>query len=144
MRSRWQYLVAALVGLIGALFGGIYGSLVAGFAGDSWWTSQFALSCFQAAAAIGGICVGGAPGMIWLFCLRQKWVLPVLGAATGTLLLPALQSMPLRNDTLGLLYAGVVTLGFMVGLSLWIWARRTASRRPTSMDEENQPDSPGR
>ena len=121
-------MIASVVGLTGAFFGGVYGSLVAGFAGDSWWTSSFALSCFQFAAAFGGVCLGAVPGMLWLLCLRQRWVLPFLCAAVGALLLPAFESMSIGNDSMGLLYAGVVVFGFVVGFTLWIFARRPGKR----------------
>ena len=126
MRINWQYIIASVVGLIGAVLGGIYGSLLAAFAGDSWWSNDFALSSFQYAMAFGGVCVGALPGTIWLLCLRKKLVLPFLCAAVCALLLPAFESMPVGNNLMGLLYAGVVALGFVVGVVLWLIGKRTA------------------
>ena len=128
MKTKWQYIIASVVGLTGAIFGGIYGSLLAAFAGDSWWSNEFALSCFQYAMAIGGVCLGAVPGMIWLLCLRQKWVLPFLCAGVCALLLPAFELMPIGNNSMGLFYAGVVAFGFVIGFALWICARRPAKR----------------
>ena len=125
-KLKWQFFFAAAVSLVGAALGGIFGSFIAAFAGDSWWTSRFALSCFQHAMAIGGGCVGAVPGMIWLFCLGQKWVLPFLFAAAGALLLPIFERMPISNTTLGLSYAGTLVFGFLAGGSLWIFKRRAA------------------
>ena len=126
---KWQYVLACVVSLVGAFFGGLYGGLVAAFAGDSWWNSDFALSCFQYALAVGGVCVGAVPGMVWLLCLRQKWVLPFLCVATCALLLPLFEMRLMGNDSLGLIYAGAVVFGFVVGLLFWIQTRRTAKRR---------------
>jgi len=126
MGIEWQYVVASVVGLAGAVFGGIYGSLVAAFAGDSWWSNEFALSSFQYAVAFGGVCLGAVPGTIWLLCLRKKWVLPFLCTAFCALLLPAFELMSIGNNSMGLLYAGVVALGFVVGVVLWIRSRRPA------------------
>lgn len=126
VKTKWQYIVASVIGLVGAFFGGVFGSLIAAFAGDSWWPSEFALGCFQYAAVIGGVCVGAVPGMIWLLCLRQKWVLPVIGVGTGALLLPVLERMSISNHAMGLLYAGVVALGFVLGFVFWMVVRRRA------------------
>ena len=78
MNRKWQYIVAAVVGLAGAFFGGVWGSILAAFAGDSWWTSDVALKTYQFAIAFGGACLGAVPGTVWLLYLRQKWVLPFL------------------------------------------------------------------
>lgn len=125
---KWQYVLACVVSLVGAFFGGIYGGLVAAFAGDSWWTSDFALSCFQYAAVVGGVCVGAAPGMVWLLCLGQKWVIPFLGVAACALLLPVFEWMQIRNNSLGLLCAGALVFGLAAGLVFWLFTRR--SRKP--------------
>jgi hypothetical protein len=124
MKPKWQFIIASVVGLTGAFFGGVFGSLVAAFAGDSWWNSQSALKIFQFAIAFSGVCLGAVPGAVWLFCLRQKWVLPLFWVAGCGLLLPAFEMAPIRNDSKGLLYAGVVVSGFVVGFSLWVYGRR--------------------
>lgn len=122
--SKWQFFAASIFGLLGAFFGGIYGSLAAAFAGDSWWTSDFALNFYQYALASGGVCLGAVPGAVWLFCLRQRWVLPFLWAAGCALLLPVFEQMPMRNDSMGLLYGGFLISGFVVGIAIWIFGRR--------------------
>ena len=128
MNRKWQYIAASVVGLTGAFFGGIFGSLLAAFAGDSWWTSDVVFKSYQFAIAYGGACVGAVPGAVWLLCLRQKWVLPVLFTAGCALLLPLFESLPMRNESMGMLYAGAVASGFVVGLILWIYLRRSPKR----------------
>jgi hypothetical protein len=130
--SKWQFPAASLVGLTGAFFGGISGSLAAGFAGDAWWTNTFALNVYQYALTFGGVCLGAVPGAVWLLCLRQRCVLPFLWAAGCALLHPALSSMYMNTgssmhisrDTIGLLYGGFVISGFVVGIAIWIFGRR--------------------
>lgn len=122
--SKWQFVAASIVGLTGAVLGGIYGSLAAAFAGDSWWTSDFALDFFQFALAFGGVCLGAAPGAVWLLCLRQRWVLPFLWAAATALLLPALESMTISNESKGLFYGGIVISGLVIGITIWLYGRR--------------------
>lgn len=124
IQGNWQFVAASIVGLTGAVLGGIYGSLAAAFAGDSWWTSEFALNFFQFAIALGGVCLGAVPGAVWLLCLRQRWVLPFLWAAATALLLPALESMTISNESKGLLYGGVVISGLVIGFSIWVHGRR--------------------
>lgn len=128
MKSKWQYVVASALGLAGAFFGGVWGSLLAAFAGDSWWTSDLALKSYQFAIVFGGACLGAAPGAIWLLCLRQKWVLPFLLAGGCALLLPVFEIMPMRNEPMGVFYAGRVASGFVVGLALWFFVSRSPMR----------------
>lgn len=132
MKMKWPYMIASAVGLTGAFFGGILGSLAAAFAGDSWWSNQFAFSSFQCALFVGGVCFGAVPGMIWLLCLRQKWVLPFLSAGVCAMLLPVIDAMYMANhitgDSRGLTYAGVVAFGFVGGTALWMIGRRPAKQ----------------
>lgn len=124
IRSKWQFIVATVIGLSGALVGGFYGSFVAAFAGDSWWESDFALNFYQNAIAFGGVCLGAVPGAVWLLCLGQRWVLPFLSAAGCALLLPVFERMPMRNESMGLLYGGFVISGFVIGITIWLCGRR--------------------
>lgn len=64
MKSKWQYIVASVVGLTGAFFGGVFGGFVSAFAGDSWWNSDVALKLFQYTIAFGGACLGAVPGTV--------------------------------------------------------------------------------
>ena len=122
--SKWQFVAASIVGLTGAVLGGIYGSLAAAFAGDSWWTTPFALNVYQYALTFSGVCLGAVPGAVWLLCLRQRWVLPFLWAAATALLLPVLESMTISNESKGLLYGGIVISGLVIGFSIWFYGRR--------------------
>jgi hypothetical protein len=129
IQSKWQLVAASVIGLTGAFFGGVYGSLLAAFTGDSWWTNDIALGFFQFALAFGGVCLGAVPGAIWLLCLRQRWVLPILWAAAAALLLPALESMRISNEPKGLLYGGIVISGLVIGFSIWACGRRSSRNR---------------
>ncbi len=122
--SKWQFVAASIVGLTGAIFGGIYGGFFAAFAGDSWWTSDFALHFYQYAITFAGVCLGAVPGAVWLLCLRQRWVLPFLWVAGCALLLPVFEKMPMRNESMGLLYGGFVISGLVVGIAIWVYGRR--------------------
>ena len=132
LQSKWQFVAASIVGLTGAFFGGIYGSLAAAFAGDAYWTSTFALNFYQDAITFSGVCLGAVPGAVWLLCLRQRWVLPFLWAAASALLHPALRSMYMNTtgsmhisiDSMGLLYGGFVISGLLIGISIWVYGRR--------------------
>jgi hypothetical protein len=128
MKRKWQHIVASVVALAGAFFGGVWGSLLAAFAGDGWWTSDVALKTYQFSITLGWTCWGAVPGAVWLLCLRQKWVLPLLLAAGCALLIPVFESIPIRNESRGLFYAGGIASGFVVGLILWICVRRSPKR----------------
>jgi hypothetical protein len=97
--SKWQLVAASVVGLTGAFVGGCCGALGAGFAGDAYWTSDFAMDVYQYALTFSGVCLGAVPGAVWLRCLRQRWVLPFLWAAASALLHPALRSMYMNTGS---------------------------------------------
>ena len=80
-KPKWPLVVAALLALVGAFFGGVFGGMAAAFAGDSWWPNKSTLDWFQYALTISGSCVGATPGLIWLLCLGHRWMLPLLGIA---------------------------------------------------------------
>ncbi len=128
IKSKWQFVAASIVGLTGAFFGGVWGRMLAAFAGDSWWTSDFALHFYQYAITFGGVCLGAVPGAVWLLCLRQRWVLPFLLAAGCALLLPVFEKVPMHNESMGLLYGGFVISGLVIGIAIWIYGRRHSSR----------------
>ena len=74
------------------------------------------------------MCLGAVPGLIWLLCLRQKWVLPFLGGAFGALAVPLCDVLSLSNTSRGFLSAGGLILGLVVGLLLWLYFRRRAKQ----------------
>ncbi|BCX48062.1 hypothetical protein HAHE_19700 [Haloferula helveola] len=124
LKAKWQFIAASILALAGALFGGIFGGLVGAFAGDSWWSSDLAMSAFQTTLVVGGACLGAVPGAVWLLCLRQKWVLPILSAGGCAALFPAYEAMKLRNESLASLYAGTVLLGFIAGILIWARSKK--------------------
>lgn len=126
MTTKHKLLAASILSLSGAMVGGGYGSLVAAFAGDSWWDNRVSLGCYQHAIVLGAACVGAMPGNIWLYRLKQRWVLALLCAACGALALVPLGWIRLDNDLLGFLYPGIVAAGFVIGLSLWVLGKRSA------------------
>lgn len=137
IRSKWQFIVATVIGLSGALVGGVFGGLLAGFAGDAYWSNAYVLDAYQFAMTFGGICLGAVPGAIWLLCLRQRWVLPILWTAASALLDPAIGMMPIRSDLQGLIYVGVVYCAFIIGFSLWVYGRRS-SKHPDKLQSKRE------
>ena len=132
-KRAWPLVVAALLALAGAGFGGVFGGMAAAFAGDSWWPDKSALNWFQYAITTGGICVGAAPGLIWLLCLGHRWALPLLGIAACALLLPVFEASDIQNNTLGPLYAGTIAVGFVLGTALWLVSKRSTRPKTTPL-----------
>jgi len=129
MQKKWHFIAASVIGVVGAFFGGVWGGLAAAFAGDSWWTSQGALESFQMTVACSGILLGFAPAAIWLLCLGQRWVLPILCGAGASLSLFAMELISMSNNVKGMLYPAVVCSGLLAGLALWMMTRRSAVRK---------------
>lgn len=87
-RFNWRATLVLVLVAGGALWGGVFGAMIAAFAGDAS-PSKFAMNCFLASWVAGGASLGALPGLIvgWLLGLKRlKWLLgPAVGMGLGTL-----------------------------------------------------------
>jgi hypothetical protein len=76
--------IAIALGLPGAVVVGMFGFLVASFAGDAS-ASGFSMICWLIWGSVGGACCGSLLGTAVGLIRRLRWVIPFLGGAIGAI-----------------------------------------------------------
>jgi hypothetical protein len=115
---NWRAALVIVLSMGGALLGGVWGAMIAAFAGDAS-PSEFAMNCFVASWVAGAASLGALPGLIvglLLGLTRLKWLLgPAVGTGLGTLLGAFLGEMGSSINLHGFVQAAGTLAGAALG-----------------------------